>query len=399
VAFKGAKGLAALGAKVGGAGRRAAATPRALLKAPLARGIALALILAGGAYGWLAFEASDTMKALEATTPPAEASLDPVPQPSAQPAPQPAEAASATDAGAKKGMPIADLVDHTQAGDLPRIGTDGTQPWRAYAAAAPAAGDKPRIAILVSGLGVSPAVDDRAIQSLPGPIDLGILAFSERARALAGQARAAGHEVILAAPMEPEGYPANDPGPQTLLVKASASENVAKLDWHLARADSYVGIAPVMGGSFTASPEPLRPVLAELAKRGLLYVDTGAAVFGAAPALAKTIGVPMAIADRTIDRVPTKAAIDRELGDLETLARRRGWAIGVAGAYPSTLERLAAWAAGLEAKGIVLVPLSAVTQAPAPQGAASGGATSQGAAVQMPALATPAPSAIARTGS
>lgn len=395
MAFKGAKGLATLGSKLGGLIRRVP-SPRAWLRGPLGQGVALALILAAGTYGWLAFEAGDTMKALETASPPAVASLDPAPQPA--PAAPPAPDASAMDAGAKKPGAVADLVDHTQAGDLPRIGTDGTQPWRAYAVAA-TPGDKPRIAILVTGLGVSPAADDRAIRTLPGAIDLGFLAFSERVRVLASQARAAGHEVILDAPMEPEGYPANDPGPQTLLVKSSAAENVARLDWHLARADSYVGIAPAMGSSFTASPEPLRPVLGELAKRGLLYVDTGAAVFGAAPTLAKTIGVPIAIADRTIDRVPTKVAIDRELADLETLARRRGWAFGVAEAYPSTLDRLAAWSAGLEAKGIALVPVSAITQAPTPQDGQPLSPQPQGAAVQMPSAATPGPSTIARGGS
>ncbi|HLG88064.1 MAG TPA: divergent polysaccharide deacetylase family protein [Alphaproteobacteria bacterium] len=383
MAFKGPKGLATLGSKLGSALLRTP-SPRVWLKAPLRQGVALALILAAGTYGWLTFESRDTLKELETATPPAVASLEP--QPVAAPP-------AAADASAHKAGPIADLIDHTQAGDLPRIGTDGTQAWRAYAVPA-APSDKPRVAILVTGLGISPPTDDTAIHALPGAIDLGFLTFSERIRALAGQARASGHEVILAAPMEPEGYPNNDPGPQALLVKSSAAENVARLDWHLARADSYVGVAPAMGSSFTASPEPLRPILSELAKRGLLYVDTGAAVFGAAPTLAKTIGIPIAIADRTIDRVPTKAAIDRELADLETLARRRGWAFGVAGAYPSTLDRLAAWSAGLEAKGIALVPVTAIAQAPTPQSAQP-----EGAAVQMPAVSMPGPSKIAHGGS
>jgi polysaccharide deacetylase 2 family uncharacterized protein YibQ len=387
VAFKGAKGLATLVSKLRGPLLRVP-SPRAWLRTPLGQGLALALILTAATCGWLAFESGDTLKQLEAAAPPAVASIEPQPV-----APSAVAPPAAADTGERKAGPIADLIDHTQAGDLPRVGTDGTQAWRAYAAPA-APGDKPRVAILVTGLGISPATDDRAIHTLPGAIDLGFLSFSERIHALAGQARASGHEVIIAAPMEPEGYPNDDPGPQTLLVKSSAAENVARLDWHLARADSYVGIAPAMGSSFTASPEPLRPVLAELAKRGLLYVDTGAAVFGAAPALAKTIGIPIAIADRTIDRVPTKAAIDRELGDLETLARRRGWAFGVAGAYPSTLDRLAAWSAGLDAKGIALVPVTAIAQAPTSQSAEP-----QGAAVQMPAVSVPGPSKIAHGGS
>lgn len=346
-------------------GRGLAAIPRGWAKTPLARGIGLALLLGIAAYGWLVFEAGDTLQALEAATPPAQAVLDtPTPktefvQTAEKPSEQPVLAPALKAEGA-----IPDLIEQTPAGVLPRIGTDGTAPWRAYARADGSPGNKPKIAILVAGLGVSATVDDKAIHGLPAAVSLGFMAFSDRIAALIAQSRRKGHEVVLSTPMEPEDYPSDDPGPQTLLIKASATDNVARLDWHLARGSGYIGVAPTMGSRFTASPEPLQPVLIELAKRGLLYVDTGAAVFGAAPALARTIGVPIAVADRTVDRVPTRAAIDRELTDLETVAKRRGSAFGVATAYPSTLERLVAWAATLDAKGIALVPVSAIAQAP-----------------------------------
>ena len=56
---------------------------------------------------------------------------------------------------------------------------------------------------------------------------------------------------------------------------------------------------------------------------------------------------------------------------LETIARARGAAIGVATALPSSLDRIARWSAGLEARGIELVPVSALTaRAPGPAAAA-----------------------------
>jgi polysaccharide deacetylase 2 family uncharacterized protein YibQ len=38
--------------------------------------------------------------------------------------------------------------------------------------------------------------------------------------------RAAGHEVLLEAPMEPNDYPQNDPGPFTLLASAAPAETI-----------------------------------------------------------------------------------------------------------------------------------------------------------------------------
>lgn len=355
--------LASIG-KLAAIGRRAivSLSQRKWVRAPLTQGVGAALLLAIALYGWLSLEARKTYSALDAANPPAIAMLEV--QPAAAEAVTPKDEtpeAAPVPAGSNP-----DLIEQTQAGPLPRIGTDGTAPWRAYAQSSDVPKNKPRIAILVNGLGVSAPLDRRAVRELPEAVTLGVLAFAERIVPVIADARAEGHEVVLSAPMEPDDYPANDPGPDALLIKAD--DNVARLDRNLARGGAYVGVAPFMGSRFTASPEPLRPVLAELAGRGLLYIDTGSAAFGAAPAIARAIGAPIAVADRTIDRMPDAALIDKELSDLESLARRKGWALGVASPYPVTFDRLAAWSATLEAKGIALVPVSAVAQTPRSSG-------------------------------
>jgi polysaccharide deacetylase 2 family uncharacterized protein YibQ len=61
-----------------------------------------------------------------------------------------------------------------------------------------------------------------------------------------------------------------------------------------------------------------------------------------------------------IDQVPTAADVERALGRLETIARERGVAVGVAGALPVAIERIAKWAKAAESRGVLLVPISAV---------------------------------------
>jgi polysaccharide deacetylase 2 family uncharacterized protein YibQ len=68
--------------------------------------------------------------------------------------------------------------------------------------------------------------------------------------------------------------------------------------------------------------------------------------------------MPFAKADFTIDSVPTSAEIDRTLVKLETLAKERGSAVGVASALPISIERIAAWIKTLDNRGILLVPLT-----------------------------------------
>ena len=43
---------------------------------------------------------------------------------------------------------------------------------------------------------------------------------------------------------------------------------------------------------------------------------------------------------------------------LETIAKERGTAVGVASALPVSIERLGAWLKTLDSKGIMLVPLT-----------------------------------------
>jgi polysaccharide deacetylase 2 family uncharacterized protein YibQ len=62
----------------------------------------------------------------------------------------------------------------------------------------------------------------------------------------------------------------------------------------------------------------------------------------------------------TIDTLPSASEIDRALGRLEALARERGTAVGMASALPITIDRIARWAKAAEARGVQLVPITAV---------------------------------------
>ena len=99
-----------------------------------------------------------------------------------------------------------------------------------------------------------------------------------------------------------------------------------------------------------------RQALDELERLG--YLDDGSSPRSAAPSLTAAQSMPFAKADFTIDAVPTSAEIDRTLVKLETLAKERGLAVGVASALPISIERLAAWIKTLDSRGIMLVPLT-----------------------------------------
>jgi polysaccharide deacetylase 2 family uncharacterized protein YibQ len=129
----------------------------------------------------------------------------------------------------------------------------------------------------------------------------------------------------------------------------------------MSRFQGYVGIANYMGARFTATEAALTPIIRDTGKRGLLYLDDGANARSVAVALADTQAMPHAKADLSVDAVPSAGEIDRALARLEGLARQRGYAVGIATALPVSIERIALWARGLESRGILLAPLTAIT--------------------------------------
>ena len=259
------------------------------------------------------------------------------------------------------------LLETSRHGALPKIGPDGARPSEVYARPVKATAgkpDSPRIAIVISGLGIGTSGTADALAKLPGPVTFAFAPYSVNVEQLAARARNEGHEVLLQVPMEPFDYPDNDPGPQTLLTTLDSGQNVDRLHWLMSRFQGYVGISNYMGARFTASESAVAPVLRETAKRGLIYLDDGASPRSLASQIAGANNLAFAKAEVVIDAVPTSTEIDRALARLEAAARERGSVVGIAGALPIAIDRIAKWAKAAEARGFTLVPITAVANKP-----------------------------------
>ncbi|MGE3149660.1 MAG: divergent polysaccharide deacetylase family protein [Pseudorhodoplanes sp.] len=257
------------------------------------------------------------------------------------------------------------LFEQSRHGPIPRIAPDGARPSEVYARPAPAASpDAPRVALIVSGLGIGARGTADAFARLPKPVTFALAPYAGDVEHLAERARNDGRETLLQVPMEPFDYPDNDPGPQTLLTSLGAEQNVDRLQWLMARFPGYVGIMNFMGARFTASEQSFAPILRETAKRGLIYIDDGSSPRSMASQMAGANAMPFVKADVTLDAAPTPAEIDRALARLEAIARERGSAVGVTSALPVAIEHAAKWAKAAAARGVVLVPISALTAKP-----------------------------------
>ncbi len=262
------------------------------------------------------------------------------------------------------------LTEAGPKGPLPRIAADGRRPSKVYARPAGLdpvieSPDQPRIAILVSGLGISASGTLDAINNLPGQVSLAFAPYGSDLQNWVARARRNGHEVLMQIPMEPFDYPDNDPGPHTLRVDGDAEANIRRLNWLMSRFTGYVGVTNYMGARFTANSEAFSPVLQEFSDRGLLYLDDSSSPRSRHDEIASGIGLEAGSADVIIDAIVDRENIDTALIRLENLALRHGLAVGYATALPISISRLTEWAKQLQGKGISLIPISTALAPPA----------------------------------
>ena len=295
-----------------------------------------------------------------ATTPPAPAAK-PDPQPAA-PKAAPAKPAEAP-AAAAKAEPAPQQLAAIQppVPDAIRPPADGKPAWQRYAMPAPVASKGPRVAIVIDDMGVNKPQTAAAI-GLPSPITFAFLPYAQDVAGQAAKARAAGHELIVHMPMQPQG-PA-DPGPGALNPALPVAENVKRLKHNLEAFGAYVGINNHMGSRATEDTPLMSAVMAELKARGLMFLDSRTTAKSVGSKAAISAGIPNVQRDVFLDHEIDERKIAAQLDRLEAIARRHGAAIAIGHPHPETLKVLNRWLPAAQARGIVFVPLTALVAVP-----------------------------------
>lgn len=295
---------------------------------------------------------------MTAPLPPLAAAPEPVPPPEAPlPPPLPMMPGLANGGAAIIASPLPALLEPSEHGPLPRIGPDGTEPRMAYARPFSDAEQRPRIALVIGGFGHAGARAEEALRRLPLGTTLAFSPQALRPDLLLEQARRRGMEMVLALPLE---SPGDLPAEHLLRASLPPGENLDRLHRAMGRFAGYAGVIGASGAQrgerFLASPDALAVVQEEVRARGLYYVD---------PRPGATALAWHAAADLLLDELPTRGEVEHRLAQLERQARLRGTAVGLAAEpAPLLVDRIAAWASGLEARGLVLAPVSAVLHAP-----------------------------------
>lgn len=221
---------------------------------------------------------------------------------------------------------------------------------------------KPRIAIIIDDMGMD-RVHTREAMDLPGPLTFAFLPYADNLKAQTEMAKEKGHELMVHVPMEPMNGGLNA-GPEVLKTGLSPTDFLKTLDDDLKAFDGYVGINNHMGSRMTQDRPGMQLLMADLKKRGLLFVDSKTISGSVGEEEAQKAGIPFAGRDVFLDHEETYEAVEGSLAALERTALKKGLAIAIGHPKAETLKALREWLPTLEAKGIVLIPISAAVTVP-----------------------------------
>lgn len=222
--------------------------------------------------------------------------------------------------------------------------------------------NKPKIAIVIDDLGVSRAHTKEVLQ-LPGPLTLAFLPYATHVRPLVEEGRKNGNEIMIHMPMEPLN-PDLDMGGIYLSTEEGPAEFDAMLQKGLSAFDGYVGMNNHMGSRLTQDKDAMDRVMAELYKRGMLFLDSRTIGGSVAAKTAKQYQVPYASRDVFLDDDESLEAVHKSLAKTERLARKYGQAIAIGHPKRHTIDALKEWLPQAVKDGFQLVPISAVVKVP-----------------------------------
>lgn len=215
----------------------------------------------------------------------------------------------------------------------------------------------PRIAIIIDDLGYQKSAGERALR-LHGPIAFAILPDTPRGTYLAEAAHAEGKEVLLHLPLQAEQEGAN-PEPGSLLLNMSRAQFSAAFAGDIKSIPHAIGVNSHRGSLLTQHPGHMAWLMEEIKQLDdLFFVDSYTTARSVALRIALENGVPAVKRDVFLDPDTIPGTVEREFARLKTLARQRGYAVGIGHPYRTTLSYLETALPALEDDGFELVSIS-----------------------------------------
>lgn len=211
-----------------------------------------------------------------------------------------------------------------------------------------------RLAILLDDAGQNTELLPIA-EALAPEVGVAVLPFLPYSSETAVRMHKAGHEIWVHLPMEPVGYPRNDPGPGAILTSHSEEKIRAGVHTALNNIPHAVGVNNHMGSKATTDLRTMTWIMQELAARGMGFIDSRTTVRTVAEEAARYQGVKAGRRHVFLDNERTESAVRRQLEEAVYRARSQGSALAIGHMTRSTVRVLERELPTLKRRGADLV--------------------------------------------
>ena len=223
--------------------------------------------------------------------------------------------------------------------------------------------DQPTIAIILDDIGQRDVSLLKPLLDLKYPITFAIIPFLPHSRDNAIYLHRHKYEVMLHMPMEPDGYPKNNPGKGAVFAHFTAPEIKSAVTQAIEDVPFIKGVNNHMGSRITASRALMTPILESVKGSGLYYIDSRTNSNTVAHRLALTMGLRSAKRDVFLDSVDTYSFSVKQLSAACKVADTQGSAVVIGHPYPTTISALVDELPKMDRKGYRFVFASTLVDA------------------------------------
>ncbi len=213
------------------------------------------------------------------------------------------------------------------------------------------------ISLIISNLGTDANRTNDALIAMPKEVAFAFSPYSYVLQNWINRAIAKNHEAYVLIPMESALYPTKDPGPKALSPRLSDKENEYYINWSLNRSHGASGVMNFMGSRFLTDKSRLPYIFDIFKEKNYIFIENPVIKHSIAKKTAEKTDVPYISINLKIDDIVDEDHIKQKLKELEQIANRDGYAVGIAESYPLTLHAIQSWVKNLENQGIKLSPL------------------------------------------
>lgn len=215
-----------------------------------------------------------------------------------------------------------------------------------------------KIALIIDDMGNTSR--DTAAFNLPSKVAFSILPLTHLSKTFSRKAALQNREVMLHVPME--SLAGNRLGPGALTSEMSSDAIRSMLTRALATVPDAIGVNNHMGSKLTQLSGPMNTTMQFLIEHQLFFVDSRTTRYSKAEKIAYEQGVMSLRRNVFLDHDASPEQINLQFMRLLKLAKKHGFAVGIAHPYPQTLNYLETALKDLSAQGVQLTTLRDLIQ-------------------------------------